>query len=60
MSGEDDSEDQVQMEETLELDQTFAVFSKPLLQKMRENGLLSPTEIQRLRYLLFFRQMMCS
>ena len=36
------------MEETLGLDQTFAVFSKPLLQKMQENGLLSPTEIQRI------------
>jgi len=48
MSGESSGRDQVQMEETLELDQTFGMFSKPLLQKMRENGLLSPTDIQRL------------
>ncbi len=30
------------------LDPVFTAFSKPLLQEMKENGLISPTEIQRL------------
>ncbi|MBL7118756.1 DEAD/DEAH box helicase [Candidatus Bathyarchaeota archaeon] len=35
-------------EGSLRLDPAFSPFSRPLLQEMRENGLISPTEIQRL------------
>jgi ATP-dependent Lhr-like helicase len=35
-------------EESLKLDPVFSMFSKQLLQKMRESNIISPTEIQRL------------
>lgn len=42
------SEGKDQVEEPLESDPVFAMFSKPLLQEMRESNIVSPTEIQRL------------